>query len=295
MKKSFFTTLLLLSLFAVNAQRFDMTSSWTERVSLRSDDSDCMMFHYKIDGDTILRGKHFMKVYRNNELFGAIRESDDAKLYAAFWIVYGWQKFDDPEDIAAYEVPIYDFSPWEVGKRLEFPRYLEAWPDYWTITKEPELVQLLDGNYYQITGREGNLGVIKGIGDVKGIFFTTSTVPYPMEEYTTRLWCFTRGGKLTYKNPLAESCDECAMLSVEPADTDNLTIYPNPFERDICVENSTEELKSLTLFDQSGRRVFQKEVEGINACIEPNLPPGIYALVIETASGKQYSKKIIKQ
>ena len=83
-------------------------------------------------------------------------------------------------------------------------------------------------------------------------------------------------------------------ILIEYAVADNLTTYPNPFDKAICVEYSGEELKSLALYDQSGRRVLRKEVEGFNVCIEPNLPPGTYALVIETASGKKYSKKIVR-
>jgi len=81
-------------------------------------------------------------------------------------------------------------------------------------------------------------------------------------------------------------------INVEDTTPGSLSVFPNPFSESVCIENPDEELKILTLYDQSGRQVFREEVEGFSVCIEPNLPLGAYALVIETASGKKYSKKI---
>ena len=83
-------------------------------------------------------------------------------------------------------------------------------------------------------------------------------------------------------------------ISVEDAASGSLSVSPNPFSGSVCIESPDDELRKLLIYDQSGRRVFREEVEGFNACIEPNLPPGTYALVIETVSGKKYSKKMVK-
>ena len=101
--------------------------------------------------------------------------------------------------------------------------------------------------------------------------------------------------KDSYNGVLVMLTADYVLISTEPtASTDNLIIYPNPFNENICVEYSDDELRKLLIYDQSGRWVFRKEVENFNACIEPNLPSGTYALVIETASGKKYSKKMVK-
>ena len=83
-------------------------------------------------------------------------------------------------------------------------------------------------------------------------------------------------------------------INVEDAVSGSLSVSPNPFSGSICIESPDDELRKLLIYDRSGRWVFRKEAEGFNLCIDPNLPPGPYALVIETASGKKYSKKIVQ-
>ena len=84
------------------------------------------------------------------------------------------------------------------------------------------------------------------------------------------------------------------IVGLQGAENQTVEIHPNPFDKMICVEYPDEELTALSIHNLSGKRVFQEEVAGFNVCVEPNLPSGTYALIIETASGKKHSKKIVR-
>jgi len=198
--------------------------------------------------------------------------------------------FYDP--VCEKELPLYDFSH---GKSSVFVTDFSSY----NCESEAEEVQIITDDRVSIIGYidrkhlvlEGGNEWIEGVGSIRGLL---SSHPKQGNGMVSQLReCNDFYGRLVYYRD--EPLNYYGTIKTEAAAADNLSIYPNPFERDICVEYSTEELKSLALYDQSGRRVFQKGVEGFKACIESNLPPGTYALVIETASGKQYSKKIIKQ
>ena len=81
MKKGVLVIVFFLCLFMAKAQVFDMTSSWTERASMWYDESLCEINYYKLEGDTVINELDYTKVYKNNNLYAALRESDE-KLFA---------------------------------------------------------------------------------------------------------------------------------------------------------------------------------------------------------------------
>ena len=149
-----------------------------------------------------------------------------------------------------------------------------------------------------LSGRNSEVPTINRYDVNSGKLVVGEPVNFPPGAYMNKMIAYP-DGSLLFGGFIGSEAALIKMLyrdiiPVEATASDNLIIYPNPFDKAICVEYSGEELKSLALYDQSGRRVFQKTVEGFNVCVEPNLPPGTYALVIEIANGKKYSKKIVK-
>ena len=274
-------------------------AKWTE-VEVRSDiDGLPYRFNYYsfyFEGDTIIDNIQRSKLYADFDYYG----NEDSLLMGFFYVDEKKVYFRINEE-TLYSSPIslctevgvdyllYDFGL-NVNDCIEVCGVVIG-------LKIDEVDSVMLGDQkrkrYIFNDSYINRYCIEGMGNTGGLFsLITAGKTCPCY---TELVCFSQNDEVLYMSPNFIDCST-PKISTEKADVaDGLVIYPNPFDKAICVENSTEELKSLTLFDQSGRRVFQKEVEGFNACIEPNLPPGTYALVIETASGKKYSKKIVKQ
>ena len=249
------------------------------------DGADSTYYTYTLKGDTIINDIQRSKVYVEPSRLLGFFHLDEKKVYFRL----SEDAFLDACIDAEQDVLLYDF-----GLNVEdSPPQCE----YRSANQITDIDSVMLGQQkrkrYTLEYSYLSQYCIEGMGNTGGLFSPIWT------EKTcacyTRLVCFSQNDEVLYLDPDFIDCST-PKISTEKADVvDGLVIFPNPFERDICVEYSTEELKSLALYDQSGRRVFQKGVEGFKACIESNLPPGTYALVIETASGKQYSKKIIKQ
>ena len=261
----------------------DLQWSYCDVVRVGMDDYEQTYYQLFIEGDTLINETAYKKVYRSQcslkEYIAAMRETDK-KVYAVFK-----QSEDDNT-----ERLIYDFNLKEGDLVSSYG------------ATENQLVTKIDtvevaGKLRQRFYIDNSYDVwIEGIGSLDR-FFPYPLSPYPLYELGLRLNYQKKESVVIYKTgEFFFSENDCNPVSIIEAESDRaFSIFPNPFDKAICVEYSGEQLRSLTLYDQSGRRVFQKTVEGFNVCVEPNLPPGTYALVIETVSGKQYSKKIIKQ
>ena len=272
-------------------------AKWTE-LSFRTDplgggNYDSTYYSYQLEGDTVINDIRRSKLYyscpkcfdpEEPSLLAGFFHVDEKKVY---YRVYEWH-FTSCVEETEDDYLLYDFGL-DVGDNVSRCEYGRS-------NRITDIDSVMLGQQkrkrYTLERYWLSQYCIEGMGDTGGLL---SPIRGVLGVETIKIVCFSQNDEVLYLDPDFIDCST-PKISIEKADViDGLTIYPNPFERDICVEYSTEELKSLALFDQSGRRVFQKGVEGFKACIEPNLPPGIYALVIETASGKQYSKKIIKQ
>jgi hypothetical protein len=74
--------------------------------------------------------------------------------------------------------------------------------------------------------------------------------------------------------------------SIKPENKD-LTISPNPSTSGFYLNSENGIVK---IIDQLGRQVFEKEILGSSSIVEPNLPNGIYQVILETKSGIRYGK-----
>ena len=262
---------------------------WTTADHEECEDGSCFMGveTLRVGEQVSIGGVNYYEILSNGIHLPA---TDNFELKAYLREVNRTIFFYDP--VCEKEFPLYDFSH---GKSSVFVTDFLSY----NCESEAEEVQITTDDKVSIIGfsdrkhlvLESGNEWIEGVGSISGLLSSHSEQGRGMVSQLRE--CSDFYGQLVYYRD--EPLNYYGTIKTEPAAIDNLSIYPNPFDREICVEYRTEELKSLALFDQSGRRVFQKEVEGFNACIESNLPPGAYALVIEAASGKQYSKKIIKQ
>lgn len=78
-------------------------------------------------------------------------------------------------------------------------------------------------------------------------------------------------------------------------DISNFThVFPNPIKEEVNI-NCGYKIKSLQVFDEQGKRLFEKEINTYNYQINlENYPTGTYFIKVLTNSG-QATKKVIKE
>lgn len=85
------------------------------------------------------------------------------------------------------------------------------------------------------------------------------------------------------------------IMSVDDELSQNTTqIYPNPFSREVHL-TSSETINKISVFDQSGKLVYEQKLATKNKSINlSHLPSGVYVVQIHTQKGTQVSKVIKK-
>ena len=75
------------------------------------------------------------------------------------------------------------------------------------------------------------------------------------------------------------------------------TIYPNPFENQITISYSLQELVSITVFDMAGKLIYKNKISfelGDRSIDVSNLKSGVYLVQLQSKSNTSYSK-IVKR
>ena len=136
---------------------------------------------------------------------------------------------------------------------------------------------------------------IEGIGSTKGLLFydVASTLIAGGGYMNGRLRCYEYEEDLIYHK---ESSDDCEnhLLGIGVVDKESLLLYLNPAKQEVNI-NCGYKIKSLQIFDEQGKRLFEKEVNAYNYQINlENYPTGTYLIKVQTNSG-QTTKKVIKE
>ena len=97
---------LIIHAVIVKSQVFDKNSNWSFITTNLLDDAFLKITHYKVDGDTLIGEKKYMKLFVNDNFSAALRETEDTEIYAYFPHI--------EKDLLAY-----DFN-WEEGKELKY-------------------------------------------------------------------------------------------------------------------------------------------------------------------------------
>lgn len=164
---------------------------WTNITTDRWDSSYVKIDNFNIKGDTTVNAHEYLKVYLNNELYAGLREDEDHKVYAHFFLL----------DTQQYkqEYLLYDFS-WQLGDTLS---YEPVWADtlmHAYVIDSLDSIKLDDQSYYECIPLGGDITLIKNIGYTEGIFFHMFAT-YPGGKVTT-LFSFYSGQQLVYSRQL---------------------------------------------------------------------------------------------
>jgi len=267
--------------------------AWVDLVYFNAD------YHDYIDGDTLVDGVDYYKLFRKGTLIqgftptdsmfineidhylGAIREEDNT------WI---WVEKDSLSPKL-----LYDFN-----------------------LEEGDSIALGNTNYNLIlTDSIFHEGVYKKVYNLEGIIFdfiegfgliTGVVAPLVVPESISYIQCFNKGGEnlnpdLTeIENQFNggfqfEDVESCGQLVSGIDNLDNLKfdiqIFPNPFINEISIETDFE-MESIVIFNSIGKAVFNKK-ENLNNLKLENIVSGFYYILIEGKQNQIAIRKLVKQ
>jgi len=276
MKPKILILILLFTLQMVKSQSFDKKSSWTIITTDIFDDAFTELSTYKVDSDTLIGGKSYSKLLRNNIFFSALRETEDNKIYAYF------------SDIER-ELLIYDFD-WRPNKILYYQIYDGENFVQAVLENSLDSIQLLDGKYYKcVKNYAEEVSLIRGIGLTAGFF--GFTLPQTLNR-NDALVSFYIDGKLIYCNPNFNNCSTNSLNDVN--NNAKIKVYPNP-TNDIVIIEFPENLiiDSFKIFDIKGSLIRIYHVKEKSKIEITNLEKGIYIYSVTTENNNNFSGKII--
>ena len=263
---------------------FNKKSNWIEVKTNLFHDTVFQITTYKIDGDTVIDDKIYSKVFRNNNFYSALRETEDNKIYAYFSHLY---PFLDKELL------IYDFD-WYPNKTLDYEAVYSGPTIPIILGNDIDSIQLLDGKYYQcLKGYQETITMIRGIGDTCGFFFSTFSKPTDGSQYA--LLCFYIDDILIYSNPKFNYCNTGTTNTVTNNDS-NIKLYSNPSNHSITVEFPENlYVDVFKIFDTRGSLIKACKVSGNMKIEVQNLAKGAYVYAAMLKDNQRLSGKIIIQ
>jgi hypothetical protein len=89
--------------------------------------------------------------------------------------------------------------------------------------------------------------------------------------------------------------DPAAPTVVNTTENDDFTVYPNPAQSTLYLEN-LKDVKSISVYSLTGQKLLTQKKATTNATINvSNLSSGVYMLSVESNSGSTTMKKFVKE
>ncbi len=83
-------------------------------------------------------------------------------------------------------------------------------------------------------------------------------------------------------------------VSIQEIDKFDCTVYPNPANKSVTVQNADERIKAVFVYDVAGRMIDAKEVNDYSVCLDVQaLDKGLYIIRITTQTGTQIYRKLL--
>ena len=281
MKTKVLILILLFTVQIVKSQSFDKKSSWTIITTNLFDDTFSEISTYKVGSDTLIGGKSYSKLLRNNNFYSALRETEDNKIYAYF-------------SYLNRELLVYDFD-WHPNKTLYHQTSYEDNIIQAVLGNSIDSIQLLDSKYYKcVRNHIGELGLIRGIGDTRGFFMSTFELPGDGSKFA--LLCFHINDILVYLNPKYSDCNGNIISSINiVADNESkIKVYLNPLNSTVIVEFLENfKVDTFKLFDIKGSLIGEYNVNCKSKIEIQNLVQGMYVYSAILKNNQKLSGKII--
>lgn len=121
----------------------------------------------------------------------------------------------------------------------------------------------------------------------------SQTVTLPAGTYSVGVATTTGGFNLNYLSITSVSNARMAVLKSQPSEDNTVVLSPNPVTEQLYLRSS-DKVKTLRVYDVSGRQVMQIKNPGSTIAVS-SLVPGVYIISIERKDGSQKQVKVLKQ
>lgn len=300
------TLTILLGLFLIN----NLNSQTYVPFPQDSAEWNCLFWHqwsaydiflinssYLLEGDTLLKGKQYKKVYTDDDnananppqYIGGLREDDNKNIYffPAFYTLQGPPGLSVfPNDTS--EHLLYTFNNLEIGMVLPINEGM-------SVISVEGIDSVLIGSSYRkryTINQSGLFGYdywIEGIGSVKDLL-----VPFSYEfEWQYYTLCFT--DTMTYHINAPNGADSCHYsfpVGLNELEKEVFSVLPNPASNTIRIKNFCPiENAFITIYNAIGQVVLQIKLLQSETDVDiENLNPGIYIVEMDLADRKQFAK-----
>lgn len=253
----------------------------------------------KLEGDTLIQGLLYKKVYESYDSLNTIWEATDEYL-----------REDDEKRVfykagLAEDIPLYDFNL-VVGDT--FPGAMGTFSDCYFVVRAIDTLVLLNGDQRKRWTVE-NPGIfneqfpktsywIEGMGSSTGVIRHISEGGYCTEHYPYFTLCYYEGGEVLYGTPASEQ--GCWLLTSAQdinGGSKEISVYPNPTQKEVYVESLLLDntIENVRLYSATGQVLSDYQIKAQSGVIDLNTyQPGVYYLLIEDSAGMLASKRLVK-
>lgn len=249
--------------------------------------ADTFLLRYTLSGDTVIQDIQYKRLCIETgdtlspltKPIGGIREADRKVYYIGE---------DFMGNSHEEEMLLYDFTA-SVGDTIIH----DTVSRFYSVVEDID--SILIGEEYRKRYRVDNNSpyhnpdyVIEGIGSVvNGLLGHITEIPTCGEHYWEHI-CFRENDTVKYVNPAFGECYPARLLTaVQNFDGDrNVYIYPNPVERELIIENNSNETDlSFKIINMFGVMIIKDKLNG-NKNIVPFISgPGVYSVIITNKEG----------
>jgi hypothetical protein len=292
MKKLFIITMLLLVSCMIYSQEYyplvGENKDWNVLVVIYPGVGDDTLYWtrtYKFEGDTVINGSNYLKVYLSLEEIpvnwtyeGCIREDEEKRVYFHKWDT-DYLKYDFGADIGD-TVEVSGENIWPLQVKVAAIDSVNINGSF----RKTLLIEYLDDNAYEYW--------IEGIGSNRGIL-QVGTANYVGG--WRWLLCMTENDQLLYMNPSAEACYlYFTGINDKMSPFKEITLFPNPATSFITI-NIKEgiAIEQAIIYNHLGQKALVA-VPVNNTVDVSGLTPGIYYLEVITSESRTGTKLVVE-
>ncbi|MDR2776108.1 MAG: T9SS type A sorting domain-containing protein [Tannerella sp.] len=266
-------------------------SVWTYILSERKPYGQGGLRTVIISGDTIVDGKKWKYVTGEFGLDKFLTRTEDQKVYV--------KKLEpNNPDFQGIEAVAYDFSL-ETGDAF----VIEYWWEEPEITTPPAVniskvdsIVLNDGKKHKRIWFDGTGSpVIEGLGDPSSTPFRRFA-PIPTgDDYTVYPVCCHVDGVLLYMDPMYADCDGTLVANEKIDGLGSPKVKIRVYDGQLTVAPDEGGLFDVEIYDMRGVMLLQRKNSRDEVTVNINdLPQGVYAVRITSATGYSRSEKFIR-
>lgn len=237
---------------------------------------------YTLNGDTIVNNVSFIKIFKDDQLYGLLREFEKRIYYIPIINEFSWNSFE--------EIILYDFNL-EIGDAYNLQQLNNQGTDtiyYESTVTGIDSILLNNGEWrkrIKLTNWGNFCSPLYWIEGIGGSEHPIHIINF-CNDFTSEIACL----EINNEEILGQNCQKLE-TSIYSVNDFNLKIYPNPTYSEIIIDTD-ENITNFEIYDLTGKQIINGIIER-NLINVNNLKNGIYILKLRN-NEKYVNLKFIK-